>query len=230
MRNKVLIRVSICLVTVLSTISVMSTTAYAKEKTYTVNGEKIVFDAEYYANTYTDVKNALGTSEKKLLNHYVKYGRKEGRTPYARERVSYVKEQKLDTNIVEQNLLEEINTIRKSVGVGQLSLSSDLNKVAAVRVKEMSGFFSHTRPDGTDFTTAYTAVNSKYANSNIGENASITVSSGLNNAEIASSQVQIFKGSAEHYARMTSSEYKYIGISSYQIGDQNYVVLEFSNN
>lgn len=40
------------------------------------------FDAEYYANTYPDVKQALGTSEEALYNHYVTYGRNEGRKPY----------------------------------------------------------------------------------------------------------------------------------------------------
>ena len=42
-----------------------------------------VFDAEYYASTYADVKEALGTDEVMLYKHYLDYGKKEGRKPTA---------------------------------------------------------------------------------------------------------------------------------------------------
>ena len=42
-----------------------------------------VFDAEFYAQTYPDVAAGLGTDEKALYNHYVEYGRAEGRKPTA---------------------------------------------------------------------------------------------------------------------------------------------------
>ena len=42
-----------------------------------------VFDAEFYANTYPDVKAAFGTDETALYNHYLMFGMKEGRLPYA---------------------------------------------------------------------------------------------------------------------------------------------------
>ena len=45
------------------------------------DGQK--FDAEYYANSNPDVVAALGTSETALYNHYVSYGKAEGRKPYA---------------------------------------------------------------------------------------------------------------------------------------------------
>ena len=46
-------------------------------------GAGILFDAEYYAATYPDVKAALGTDPQKLLEHYLNYGMAEGRSPYA---------------------------------------------------------------------------------------------------------------------------------------------------
>ena len=55
-------------------------TAFAAPKTMPDGN---VFDAEYYAATYQDVKEALGTNEKVLYNHYLEYGKKEGRTPVA---------------------------------------------------------------------------------------------------------------------------------------------------
>lgn len=42
-----------------------------------------VFDAEFYAETYPDVKEAVGSDETALYDHYVNYGRAEGRKPVA---------------------------------------------------------------------------------------------------------------------------------------------------
>lgn len=41
------------------------------------------FDPIYYAQTYPDVAAALGTDATALYNHYVNFGQKEGRIPYA---------------------------------------------------------------------------------------------------------------------------------------------------
>lgn len=51
----------------------MPMTAFAAEK----------FDPAFYAATYPDVVNALGTDSNALYNHYVTYGQNEGRLPYA---------------------------------------------------------------------------------------------------------------------------------------------------
>ena len=42
-----------------------------------------LFDAQFYSESYPDVVNAFGKSEAALYRHYVKYGKKEGRLPYA---------------------------------------------------------------------------------------------------------------------------------------------------
>lgn len=42
-----------------------------------------LFDPVYYAQTYPDVAAALGTDATALYNHYVNFGQKEGRIPYA---------------------------------------------------------------------------------------------------------------------------------------------------
>jgi hypothetical protein len=42
-----------------------------------------VFDAEYYAQNNPDVVQALGTDVNALYNHYVNFGKTEGRLPYA---------------------------------------------------------------------------------------------------------------------------------------------------
>ena len=55
-----------------------STTVLAAPKTMP-DGQ--TFDAEYYASTYPDVKVAFGNDEAALYNHYVQYGKAEGRNP-----------------------------------------------------------------------------------------------------------------------------------------------------
>ncbi len=42
-----------------------------------------IFDAEYYAKNNPDVVAALGSDENVLYNHYLNYGKAEGRLPYA---------------------------------------------------------------------------------------------------------------------------------------------------
>lgn len=51
-------------------------TVNAKPKTMP---DGTVFDAEYYASTYADVKEAFGSDEEALYNHYVQNGKAEGR-------------------------------------------------------------------------------------------------------------------------------------------------------
>ena len=71
---------SILLLVTLVLSSTFTMTAFAAPKDMG-NGE--IFDAEYYANTYADIKAAFGTDETALYNHYIQFGKAEGRQPYA---------------------------------------------------------------------------------------------------------------------------------------------------
>nr|WP_297704137.1 hypothetical protein [uncultured Butyrivibrio sp.] len=53
---------------------------YAAPKTMS-DGQ--TFDAEFYAEKYPDVKAAYGNDEAKLYEHYLSFGKAEGRLPYA---------------------------------------------------------------------------------------------------------------------------------------------------
>lgn len=54
-------------------------TVFASPKVMADGG---VFDPQYYAETYPDVKSAFGTDENLLYNHYKLNGKAEGRLPY----------------------------------------------------------------------------------------------------------------------------------------------------
>ena len=58
---------------IMSATMCMPITVFAAEK----------FDPAFYAATYPDVVNALGTDANALYNHYITYGKSEGRVPYA---------------------------------------------------------------------------------------------------------------------------------------------------
>lgn len=59
-----------------------SITASAAPKEVEVNGEKFTFDTEFYAANNPDVAAALGNSADAMVQHYVQYGRAEGRAAY----------------------------------------------------------------------------------------------------------------------------------------------------
>lgn len=57
-----------------------SVTVFAEPKDM---GNSDIFDAEFYAATYPDIVAVIGNDEAALYNHYVQYGKAEGRLPYA---------------------------------------------------------------------------------------------------------------------------------------------------
>lgn len=54
---------------------------------------------------------------------------------------------------LEYALLDALNTQRASAGVAELSLSTGLCGIAAIRAQEISRDWGHSRPDGRDFTS-----------------------------------------------------------------------------
>jgi hypothetical protein len=60
--------------------TVFSTTAFAQVKTMSDGTQ---FDAEYYAAQNPDVVAACGNNETALFQHYVQFGKAEGRAPFA---------------------------------------------------------------------------------------------------------------------------------------------------
>ena len=75
------------LITALILTAMLGTSLTASAATKTMS-DGTVFDAEYYAATYPDVAQALGTDEAALYQHYVSFGKAEGRKPHADNYVS----------------------------------------------------------------------------------------------------------------------------------------------
>ena len=94
-------------------------TAYAAPKTMP---DGTIFDAEFYAETYPDIKAAVGTDEASLYEHYVQYGKAEGRKAVAD--TTTVKS--TDTTQNASNQKSKTTNTKASVGSSVNSGSSDI--------------------------------------------------------------------------------------------------------
>lgn len=61
-----------------------------------------------------------------------------------------------------KEVLALVNAARKAEGLKALKLSDGLNDVAEARAAELPALFSHDRPDGRKFDTAYTELKVKF--------------------------------------------------------------------
>ena len=117
-------------------------------------------------------------------------------------------------------VFELVNKERKAAGLGALTLSDELCKVADIRAKEIVKSFSHTRPNGTSCFTAFkeNGVTYRYAGENIayGQKTATEVMNGWMN-------------SAGHRANILGKNFGKIGIACYEYNGRKYWVQLFTN-
>jgi uncharacterized protein YkwD len=101
-----------------------------------------------------------------------------------------------------------INNARSEVGAAPLTLSAELCNAANIRAEETATSFSHTRPDGSSFSTVLDDI--KYSGSRAcGENIAAGNSS-------VSATFDQWMNSQGHYENMMNKNYKYVGIGYYK--------------
>lgn len=96
-----------------------------------------------------------------------------------------------------------VNIERAKVGSSPLSLSTELNGYADIRAREIYVSFSHTRPDGTPFST----VGRVYGGENI--------ACGLASMNYAENVVDAWMSSEGHRNNILSTNYRSIGVGYY---------------
>lgn len=104
-------------------------------------------------------------------------------------------------------VLDLVNAERAKAGVKPLTLNSKAVSAAQVRAQEIAVSFSHTRPDGSSFSTALKAAGLSFTRS--GEN----IAYGQRSAEAV---MNGWMNSSGHRANILSSQYDSIGIGHYQ--------------
>lgn len=115
----------------------------------------------------------------------------------------------------EENLiLLEINEQRRAAGLGELTMGSNLGVAARIRATELPQYFSHTRPDGSEWWTVNEACC-------FGEN----LSQGYSASQVTSAWMD----SPAHKEVMMTPEYRTIGIGVYKdsVSGKTFIAAEF---
>lgn len=114
-------------------------------------------------------------------------------------------------------MLADVNALRREQGVGNLILDEQCNAVGSIRVVEIATLFSHTRPDGRGFHTAWDDLGYDYHN--VGENLSKYGIGGqaITLAEAAHDTFDIFVNSPTHYENMIKAKWNKVYFNLYMI-------------
>ncbi len=104
---------------------------------------------------------------------------------------------------VQSNMVALVNSERARYGLSQLKIDSELQKSAQVRAKELESYYSHTRPDGTNF---YSVINED----------SISLAENIATGQISVEQVtSAWMNSPEHRENILNPNHSHIGIGIY---------------
>lgn len=128
---------------------------------------------------------------------------------------------------VESEMLRLINSERSVNGLSALTTDDTMCFAAKIRAEELKSSFSHTRPSGGRYYTAFDEAGFSYAGFWHGENLSMIEYSGssYDSATVAQKMFDALKDSPGHYENMVSENYTIAGIGAYlrMNGDRTHV-------
>ncbi len=147
--------------------------------------------------------------------------------PLSQGGADYINEH-LDSNLLAMYMEQHINELRASLGKKPLRYKAELQQGTQQRADEQakigslrSGGRAHTRPDGTEFRTAFTYLNKgglKNKEQELGENTAQFSSNNpytlTSEKRIAETLFNYWKNSPGHYANMISDNYKYFSFAA----------------
>ena len=116
-------------------------------------------------------------------------------------------------------VLALVNQIRRENGLNELYMDYTLVEVANIRSEEASRNWSHTRPDGTSYSTVFSMYN---VYGTVGENLAYGQST-------ADEVVRDWMNSPSHRDNILYSGFNRIGISIYNYNGTIYWSQEFAN-
>lgn len=122
-----------------------------------------------------------------------------------------------ETAMLEQ-IAELVNKERKAAGKSELELDDTLNEIAKMRANELPVSFSHTRPDGSEWDTAFSEQG--LVNCYCAEN----IAAGQKTAEEV---MQSWMNSTGHKANILGDNYTKIGVGYCVSGGKYYWTQEF---
>lgn len=119
------------------------------------------------------------------------------------------------------DVLSLVNQERNAAGLKKVSLSEDLNRVAELRAAEIAENWSHTRPDGSEWKTAFgeAGVSASYRGENLGK--------GQYSADLV---VDAWMNSEGHKENILNKKFTKMGVASVVIDGVTYWVQVFAND
>ena len=115
-----------------------------------------------------------------------------------------------ETSSQAEQVVKLVNEERTKAGLPALTVNADITTAANVRANEIKRLFSHTRPDGSSFSTALKEQGVSFRGS--GEN----IAWGQKSPEQV---MNAWMNSAGHRANILNKNFKNIGVGHYQ--DEN---------
>ena len=115
-------------------------------------------------------------------------------------------------------MLRLVNNARRQAGLKELWYSARVHEVCELRATELSSYYSHTRPDGTRFSTAFNEIGIKYQK--CGEN----IAYGRNMFTTPEEVFKAWMESPSHYENIMSPDFECVafGLSVLKVGNDTY--------
>jgi len=119
------------------------------------------------------------------------------------------------------DVLDLVNEQRKAAGLKTLSLNDDLNRVAQLRANEIAENWSHTRPNGEAWKTAFAeeGVSASYRGENLAKGQ-----------YSADKVVEAWMDSEGHRDNILNKKFSKMGVASVVIDGVTYWVQVFAND
>lgn len=115
------------------------------------------------------------------------------------------------------SMLGLMNKARVKAKAAPLKIKEELNKVADIRSHEAKESFSHTRPNGTEYKTAYADAGFKQGRV-LGENMAYTRDKVEYMGNFVNVSYKSLYKSKLHRKAMLNNDYEYVGIGYYNAG------------
>lgn len=115
-------------------------------------------------------------------------------------------------------MLKLVNDARRAAGVSELWYSARVHDVCRVRATELSSYYSHNRPDGSKFSTAFKDIGINYEK--CGEN----IAYGRNMFDTPEEVFKAWMDSPSHRENILSPDYECMafGLSVLKVGNDTY--------
>ncbi len=167
---------------------------------YTINGTKPTKKSYLYENG----KEPIFTEGTVFMFRAFKSGMKSSEVVSYGKLASFNEMSEKDAPAEAAEILKLVNKERTKNGLQPLKLDADIMEAAAIRAKEITTKYGHTRPDGSDFYTVFDEVGLEHKKP--GENV------GYSSNDTAAHLMELWMDSPKHKANILNESFTRMGV------------------